>query len=523
LRELFTGRGAHPPGAGPDEIHSRVAAGRLEPLPADFDRDLRALLARMLLLEPTARPTAAAVAERLSTLLARPARRRRRLLAAAAVLLAAAAAAKYALDLRRERLTSREAKRAEELARRSSEDLARFLVEVYQANDPRNAPSETASARRILDHGADRLAHDLADQPLVRARLLGSIGTVYCRLGVYERGLELLQGALEARRAELSVEHEDVAASETDLAVCLQEVGRLEESEALLRHALEVRERAAAGAATRQLADLLNKLGSVRFARGDIAGSRAHFERALDLYERTAGPDSAEVAEQLNDLALVLMNEGRMEEARPLMVRSVAIIEAGHPTGDAVLATSLNNLAGLEVGLALYAEAEQHFRRALAMRQQALGPAHPDVAGTMVNLAFMYDEIGRRREAEPMYQQAIAILDEALGPDHPRLAIALRRYADCLAGQGADGRAQPLYERAIGMLERTVGPTHYLIAPPLLGLARVQARAGARAAALALAERALAANQAGFGPDHPVSVEARALVAELGGGSSLHL
>jgi tetratricopeptide (TPR) repeat protein len=134
----------------------------------------------------------------------------------------------------------------------------------------------------------------------------------------------------------------------------------------------------------------------------------------------------------------------------------------------------------------------------------------------MVNLAFLYDELGRRREAEPIYRDAISILEQALGPDHPRLAIALRRYADCLAGQGADHRAVALYERSIGMFEHTVGPSHYLIAPPLLGLARARARAGARGEAVRLAERALAANQAGFGPDHPVSVEARALLAELG-------
>jgi hypothetical protein len=67
------------------------------------------------------------------------------------------------------------------------------------------------------------------------------------------------------------------------------------------------------------------------------------------------------------------------------------------------------------------------------------------------------------------------------------------------------------------MFERTVGPSHYLIAPPLLGLARARSRAGSRAEAVRLAERALAANQAGFGPDHPLSVEARALLADLGG------
>ena len=82
----------------------------------------------------------------------------------------------------------------------------------------------------------------------MRAKLLESIGTVYCRLGVYDRGLELLRGSLDVRRARLATEHPDVAQSETELAVCLQEVGKLDESEALLRHALEIRERGAEGA-----------------------------------------------------------------------------------------------------------------------------------------------------------------------------------------------------------------------------------------------------------------------------------
>ena len=51
----------------------------------------------------------------------------------------------------------------------------------------------TVTAREVLDSGAEQLQHSLDDQPLVRARLLDTIGRVYLTLGLSDDAEPLLK------------------------------------------------------------------------------------------------------------------------------------------------------------------------------------------------------------------------------------------------------------------------------------------------------------------------------------------
>jgi tetratricopeptide (TPR) repeat protein len=71
---------------------------------------------------------------------------------------------------------------------------------------------------------------------------------------------------------------------------------------------------------------VLNNLGLVLRALGDLAGAKAHFERALAIDEAAYGPNHPQVAIWLNNLGRVLQDLGDLEGARAHFARALAIL-----------------------------------------------------------------------------------------------------------------------------------------------------------------------------------------------------
>ncbi len=144
---------------------------------------------------------------------------------------------------------NREAARAsEEVVRASREakaarQVSDFLVGLFEISDPHQASAGTMTAREILDRGAERLrGQELEDQPLLQARLMDTIGSVYGKLGLHEPAVELLAEALEIRRDHLGEDHPDLLRTLEDHALFLRQKGRGQEAATLEARAETARE-----------------------------------------------------------------------------------------------------------------------------------------------------------------------------------------------------------------------------------------------------------------------------------------
>jgi Tfp pilus assembly protein PilF len=73
------------------------------------------------------------------------------------------------------------------------------------------------------------------------------------------------------------------------------------------------------------VATIVNNLGGVLRALGDLAGARKSYERALEIDENVYGPDHPEVATDVNNLGLALQKMGDLESARENLERSLEI------------------------------------------------------------------------------------------------------------------------------------------------------------------------------------------------------
>ena len=77
---------------------------------------------------------------------------------------------------------------------------------------------------------------------------------------------------------------------------------------------------------------------------GDLAGAKAHFERALRIDEAAYGPDHPNVAIRVNNLGYVLQEEGDLAGAKAHYERALRIWEATLPAGHPNTETVRRNL-----------------------------------------------------------------------------------------------------------------------------------------------------------------------------------
>ena len=107
--------------------------------------------------------------------------------------------------------------------------------------------------------------------------------------------------------------------------------------------------------------------------KGQYGEAEVVAKKALEVAERTAGPEHPDVATSLNNLALLYDTQGK------------------------------------------YAEAEPLYKRSLTIWEKALGPEHPDVATFLENLAALYRDTNRQQKAQELKQRAqrIRASDEA--------------------------------------------------------------------------------------------------------------
>ncbi len=374
-----------------------------------------------------------------------------------------------------------------ETARQESEAVTDFLSNMLAAVDP-GEKGRDVTVREVLDEASKTIDEELKEQPLVQARLMNTMGSVYHSLGLYEEELPLVERALEIRIAAEGPEHANVALALNNLAILKAEQWKLDEARELYERALRISEKAYGKDSpkiTKYLNNLANLLGNI----GDIEGARILFERDIAIREREFGEDHAKTASSVNNLAILLKRSGEYDEAQPLYERALAIRESTLGPDHPEVAQGLNNLAALLVTMESYDEARPMLERALAIREKALGPNHPRLVGTLHNLASLLRRIGDYEASRPMFERSLAIAEETLGPDHPHFAASLNGMA-CLLGETGDFEgARKLFERALRIDEEAYGPEHAYILGDLAGLAATLRELGETGEAEVLEDR----------------------------------
>lgn len=494
LQELFSGQSPYEEAIDLTTLLKRAVRGETRPVKG-ISSDLAALINRLKSPVPMARPSAVETAEQLRRIREKPKRRIRNLIASGIVAAFVLTGIIYILNLRRERSLAIQ-------ARDEVTSVVEFLVDLFEVSDPGEARGNTITAREILSKGAKEVTRELQAQPLTRARLMDTIGTVYCKLGLYTDSEPLLRKALEIREEHLGKENLQVAESFFSIAVLYEQKGKYKEAEHFSRDALEIRE-AALAPDDPDVAESLHNLALIIHKQGNFDEAEPLYKRALEIREKALGSNHPDVSESLRDLGVLYYMKGQYNEAEPLYRRALMIRESilgpDHPD----VGRNLNSLAALYYTLGRYNEAEPLYKRALRIREKTLGSDHPEVAICLNNLAILYYNQGNLDEAEVLYKQALEIREKALGPNHPDVAESLESLAALYFRDARYGDAELLYKRALAIQKKTLRPDHPKVASCLNNLALLYTYQGKTSEAEPIFKEALEVREKAFGPDHP--------------------
>ena len=535
LQELFTGLGPYEETDEASTILDKAMKAETRPV-SGLSSDLTTLINRLKSPIPTARPSATETADRLRQIREKPRKRIRNSIISIVVIAFMLMGLKYTIDLRRERRLALQ-------ARDEATNVVKFLIGLFEVSDPGEARGNTITAREILSKGAKEIEQGLQEQPLTRAQLMDTIGTVYMKLGLYEESDPLLRRALELREelldrtdpqvaeslASLSLlleqrgdfdeaekiavraldirenilapDHPDVASSLHGLAQIYYRQVRLKESEQLHKKGLEIR-RKAFGPNHPAVAESLNELGVLYYAQGQYDESEESYKQALAIREKVLGPDHPEVGRSLNGLASLYLTQKRFEETKPLYDRALAIQEKSLGSVHPAVATCINNIAILFYYKGDYAEAEKFYRQALEVRRQSLVENHPDIAQSLMNLAILYHQMGDLEKAKSFHEQSLTVLENAYGQDNPEVAKDLNNYALLLIEMGDLISAEEQLKRALTIMEEYFGPENIQVATSLFYLAYLYSSTERYRESEQVYTRALSIKENELGPEH---------------------
>jgi tetratricopeptide (TPR) repeat protein len=371
--------------------------------------------------------------------------------------------------------------------------------------------------------GAERSLRDAAraaeagrhDEVAARARTAMAFVTGK-REGRYEEAHEM------ARDAEAKIDR--LERNESLLGELLRSEGSMYFDEAkyaqaldLGRRALDIRQRTL-GPDHPLVAESLRDLADVSLEQARYDDAADYDQRALDILQRSLGPDHPSVARVLINLGGVLRTQGSYDEALATYRRAQTILARSfgpdHPTAATVHVNlgTVQRLQGHDV------EAAASYERARAIWEKALGREHPNVATAHYYLGVLAAKRGLREDARASYATALAIWEKALGAQHPSLAVALVGIGDVLRESGKPEQALVQYQRALGLVEKALGPAHPELVQSLLGIGEVYAAERPSTRARAPLERALAIREAHPG-DPTATADVRFALARVLGGS----
>ena len=411
-------------------------------------------------------------------------RRHRRILAGAALVVAIVVGL---IAFYTERLTAERDRARLEAAKASK--VSELLTNLLTGADPYRTPdAREPTVQNLLDLGADRIAHELVDQPELQAEMFTVIGRTYQRMTLLAKAQPLLEQALVIGRRTFGSEHVRVAQSLNDLGVLYRGMGKVDAAEPLLVESLAIRRRLL-GSEDKDVAVTLVELARVLQDRGHAAEAEPYAREALAIRRKVFGEEHQETATSKNELGLLLLRRGDVAGAEPLLRENLATtrrrLGADHPnTGSAMANLALVLLAKNEV-----TAAEALLLDSLEIDRRTFGETNPEYAGSLNSLAGALELQGRLDEAQAHLDECLRIVRAHLPDDHPRVLVYTVNLARVRIARGDAAATVDSLRRVLSTRQRLYPADTWRIAQAqsLLGAALLAAAQYADAEPLMLA------------------------------------
>ena len=381
-----------------------------------------------------------------------------------------------------------------------AESVVAFLVETLEEGNPNAVPGDTLTIYDIIERAEDR--SEQLDHQLARANVLDAIGRVRHVHGQFDHADSLFTLSLNLRRAALSPDHPDVAASLNHLAQVYALQGHYAAADSLVTQSLGIL-RHAYGGRDGRLAEPTKILAQVRYQQGRYADADSLYGRTVSIDRRANALPADSRADTHQEWGMAKFQRADYAGAAEQYQRAIAYFDEVYPEGHVATASALANLASIERVRGEYEAAADGYREALAMTREILGPRHLNIAIIQNNLAVTYHRQGNVDTAAVMMAENVQLRQDLLGPNHPAVATAHNNLGEMLRDLGRLAEAESHFRTALTIRETALGPEHDKTVTSLNNIATLHEAQGAYETAEPMRRDVLARYRASLGAEHP--------------------
>src|SRR5215831_16925871 len=356
----------------------------------------------------------------------------------------------------------------EEAAR--TQRIQRFMMNLFQGGDEAAGPADDLKVVTLLDRGVQE-ARALDREPAVQAELYQTLGSMYQKLGKFDRADSMLRSALDERKAVYGPSSSELARSQVSLALLRADQAQYDEAQRLAEEGLAT--------ARRTLPPNDPGIARATFAVGKVLEDRGRYDEAIRVLNEAVrlqsepGAEQSDLVASLSELANAHFYAGHYDVSDALNRRVLAIHSQLYGARHPAVADTLINLGAIQFQLGHFPESESFNRQALDIVESWYGIDHPETADTMTILGQSLTYQQRFDEANALLRQSLSILEQVYGPVHPRVAFALNELGNVAIRQGKLDDAEADFKRVVSIYRSVYGENHYQLGVALSNLGGV--------------------------------------------------
>jgi len=349
------------------------------------------------------------------------------------------------IGLFRARRAERQAKREALTATRASE----FLVSLFDLSDLRVSSRADTTALELLDRGAASIDAELADAPIVQARLKYSMGRAYVGIGRVDDAKQQLETALDIQRRVLGEVHLATLRTKHELAFVYWAWGPVDEGVRLFEDALKSRRRVL-GADHPDTLIVAGDLANAYLRQGRFDEAEAIHLEVLETQRRLLGDDHPDTVLTINYLGNIYRKRGSPELAEPLFREGLDL--ARRVFGEDHFQTTT-----IKMGLAnalrdqghLGEDVERLYLDIIESYRRRFGPENKPIQKARMRLAVFYHLRGELEKAEPLARGTADAWRRDQRADHPDTLLAIHILGVICADLGRHDEAEALLGEAL--------------------------------------------------------------------------